>query len=164
MKEEGEKVKSGFPEMLEYEIAENGEGLVVPPDTEPLDFLLAIMRDPRQPMARRQKAATDAAQYRHPKLGAIADTNISGETFAAMFDRAIERSGKGREVKQIEAEPMQFSSIYCPLIFAEFSHDQLLFGNAIGVNGKTFRVEVPVVEIYRERQPRSGCACEPPFK
>ena len=81
----------------------NGEGLQVPADIEPLDFLLAIMRDPRQPMARRQKAATDAAQYRHPKLGAVAHTIMNGETFAAMLDKAIERSGTA--MKQIEHQP-----------------------------------------------------------
>ncbi len=29
-----------------------------------------------------------------------------GSDFAAMLERAIERSGKGREIKQIEAAPM----------------------------------------------------------
>jgi hypothetical protein len=81
----------------------NGEGLQVPSDIEPLDFLLAIMRDPRQPMARRQKAATDAAQYRHPKLGAVAHTNMSREDFATMLDRAIERSGQAGAL--IEHQP-----------------------------------------------------------
>ena len=30
---------------------------------------------------------------------------MDGETFAAMLDRAIERSGKGREIEQIDAAP-----------------------------------------------------------
>jgi len=30
-----------------------------------------------------------------------------GSDFAAMLERAIERSGKGREIKQIEAAPME---------------------------------------------------------
>jgi hypothetical protein len=84
-------VSKGFPE-LAYELAENGEGLQVSPDAEPLDFLLAIMRDPRQPMARRLRAATDAAQYRHPKLGAVATLSMDAKDFAAMLERAVQRS------------------------------------------------------------------------
>jgi hypothetical protein len=79
----------------------NGEGLQVPPDIEPVEFLMAIYRDPRQPMGRRMKAAIEAAQYRHPKLGVIATTNLSDQDFAALLDRAIERSNGVREVKQI---------------------------------------------------------------
>ena len=52
-------------------------------------------------MSRRMKAAIEAAQYRHPKLGAIATTNLDGWDFAALLDRAIERSNGVREVKQI---------------------------------------------------------------
>jgi hypothetical protein len=55
----------------------NGEGLQVPPDIEPVEFLMAIYRDPRQPMG------------------------LRGQDFAALLDRAIERSNGVREVKQI---------------------------------------------------------------
>ena len=47
------------PEM-EYEPIADGEGLQVPPDIEPVEFLMAIYRDPRQPMNRRMKAAIEA--------------------------------------------------------------------------------------------------------
>ena len=93
-----------FPKM-EYKPIEDGEGLRVPPDIEPLEFLMAIYRDHRQPMNRRMKAAEAAAQYRHRKLAATAVTNLNGQDFASLLDRAIERSGKGREIKQIEAAP-----------------------------------------------------------
>jgi hypothetical protein len=79
----------------------NGEGLQVPPDIEPVEFLMAIYRDPRQPMNRRMKAAIEAAQYRQPKLGVIATTNLSGHDFAALLDRAIERSNGARVVKAL---------------------------------------------------------------
>jgi hypothetical protein len=85
-----------FPEM-EYKPIEDGEGFKVPPDIEPLEFLMAIYRDHRQPMSRRMRAAEAAAQYRHPKLGAIATSSINGNDFASLLERAIERSGRGRE-------------------------------------------------------------------
>jgi len=87
----------------------NGEGLAVPPDIEPLDFLLAIMRDPRQPMARRQKAATDDAQYMHPKLGAVATVNMNGKDFASMLERATARSRAAQDFK-----PIGYASVPAP--------------------------------------------------
>jgi hypothetical protein len=35
----------------------NGEGFQVPPDAEPLEFLMAVFRDNRQPMARRMRSS-----------------------------------------------------------------------------------------------------------
>ena len=89
-----------FPEM-EYKPIDDGEGFKVPPDIEPLEFLMAIYRDHRQPMSRRMRAAEAAAQYRHPKLAATAVTNLNGQDFASLLERAIERSNGVREVKQI---------------------------------------------------------------
>jgi len=45
--------------------------------------------------------------HEHPRLGAVATVSMNGADFATMLDRAIERSGKGREIKQIEAAPTQ---------------------------------------------------------
>ncbi len=59
---------------------------------------------PRQPMARRQKAATRCGAVFGIRSSVRLLSDISGDTFAAMLDRAIERSGKGREIKQIDAE------------------------------------------------------------
>ena len=59
------------------------------------------MRDPRQPMARRMKAAEAILGYYHPKLSAMAIVERSD--FATMLDRAIQRSGK--VVKQIDLTP-----------------------------------------------------------
>lgn len=37
----------------------------------PLDYMLAVMRDPKQPDARRDAMAISAAQYCHPRLAAV---------------------------------------------------------------------------------------------
>jgi hypothetical protein len=42
--------------------------LCLPPNAEPLDFMLAVMRDETQPMWRRIDAAKAAAPYRHVKI------------------------------------------------------------------------------------------------
>ena len=44
------------------------------------------------------RAAEFALQFEHPKLGAIATASMSGQDFASMLERAIERSHKGLEV------------------------------------------------------------------
>jgi hypothetical protein len=44
--------------------------LRLPANSEPLDFLMTVMRDPNQPMDRRVQAATLAAPYRHIKIDA----------------------------------------------------------------------------------------------
>jgi hypothetical protein len=78
-----------FPEM-EYKPIADGEGLQVPADIEPVEFLMAIYRDHRQPMNRRMKAAIEAAQYRHPKLSATAV--MTSDDFGDRLERAILRS------------------------------------------------------------------------
>jgi hypothetical protein len=42
--------------------------LCLPPNAEPLEFMLAIMRDKSQPMWRRIEAAKAAAPYRHIRI------------------------------------------------------------------------------------------------
>jgi hypothetical protein len=59
-----------------------------------LEFWDKIMRDIRQPIQRRMRAAEMRAQYRYPKLGVVATTNMSNDDFATMLERAIMRSGK----------------------------------------------------------------------
>ena len=48
-----------------------------------------------------------ALSFEKPKLTAIATSSMDGTSFSALLDKAIERSGRMREVKQIElsAEP-----------------------------------------------------------
>ena len=71
------------------------------PGETSLSFFQKIYRSVRQPMARRMRAAEYALQFEHPKLGAIATTNMNGQDFASLLERAIERSNGVREVKQI---------------------------------------------------------------
>jgi hypothetical protein len=42
--------------------------LGLPPNAEPLDFMLAVIRDKSQPMWRRIEAAKAAAPYRHIRI------------------------------------------------------------------------------------------------
>ncbi len=57
-----------------------------------LGYLQEVYNDLRQPTHLRMKAAIEALPFEKPKLAVTAMVN--GDTFAAMFDRAIERSGK----------------------------------------------------------------------
>jgi hypothetical protein len=68
-----------------------------------LDFLQRVYRSVKQPMSRRLRAAIEALPHEHPRLGAIATASMNGQDFASLLERAIERSGKERELKQIEA-------------------------------------------------------------
>jgi hypothetical protein len=47
-------------------------------DAEPLDFLLAVMRSPDQPMDRRMDAAKAAAPYRHTRLATTSPMEEGG--------------------------------------------------------------------------------------
>jgi hypothetical protein len=58
----------------------------------PLDFLKAVYLNEELPLSVRMRAAAEAAPYVHPKLGAIATTNMPAHDFAVMFKRAIARS------------------------------------------------------------------------
>jgi hypothetical protein len=78
----------------------NGEGLEVPTDASPIDFLCAIFRNPRQPMHRRLKAAIEAAPFCHPQLKATAV--ILGSDFATKLENAMKRSDAA---KLIEVQP-----------------------------------------------------------
>jgi len=75
----------------------DGEGLEVPADASPIDFLCAIFRDPRQPMHRRLKAAIEAAPFCHPSLKATAV--ILGGDFASKLEKAIKRSDQCRLIE-----------------------------------------------------------------
>jgi len=74
------------------------EQIELAPGETSLDFMQKIYRSPRQPMARRMKAAEYALQFEHPKLGVMATAAMNGNDFARLLDQAIERSS----VKLIE--------------------------------------------------------------
>jgi hypothetical protein len=52
---------------------------------------------------------TSAMPHEHPRLGAVAIGSMNGHDFAAVLERAIERSGKQREVKQIEGRAVDLT-------------------------------------------------------
>jgi hypothetical protein len=88
----------------------NGEGLEVADDATALDFLCAVYRCRDQPMARRMKAASEAAQYMHPTFKATAMV-VAGDSFAARLEAAIARSGVSKDQAllieaETEAEPL----------------------------------------------------------
>jgi hypothetical protein len=60
-------------------------------------------------MSRRMRAAIEALQHEHPRLGAIATTNISGQDFASALERAIQRSRSGGFPLMIEAKTVENS-------------------------------------------------------
>jgi hypothetical protein len=93
---------SNFPEMDYKPIEEMEELVELAPHEGELEFWDKIMRSTRQPMQRRMKAAELGAQYKYAKLGAGAMSSMNGKDFASLLERAIERSGKGPELKLIE--------------------------------------------------------------
>jgi hypothetical protein len=122
---------SNFPEMG-YKASGDLELVELGPDETSLDLLQKIYRSPRQPIARRMRAAMAALQHEHPKLTAMAVGRMNGKDFATMLDRAIQRSqGNGRNVPQLElrAEPEaadRQSSHFClylevPLMLGAFT-------------------------------------------
>ena len=92
----------------------NGEGLEVPNDATPLDFLSAMYRDRWQPMHQRLKADIEAAPYLHPRLAVTAV--VEGGDFAARLERAIERSGKVINGKAIEGSAPQLDHKPAPMV------------------------------------------------
>jgi hypothetical protein len=72
----------------------------LPPKTEPIgDTALGLL----QAVYRmRVRCAVEALPYENPKLSAIASTILDGASFAALLDRATERS---RGAQLIEAKP-----------------------------------------------------------
>ena len=72
------------------------------PGETSLDFLRKVYRSVKQPMSRRMRAAIEALQHEHPRLGAIATTNMTGQDFTSALERAIQRSLAGPPPKLIE--------------------------------------------------------------
>jgi hypothetical protein len=66
-----------------------------------LEYVQDVYRGRRQADPWRLRAAIAALQFETPRLGIVATSNLNGADFAALLDRAIERSNGVREVKQI---------------------------------------------------------------
>jgi hypothetical protein len=66
--------------------------LCLPPNAEPLDFMLAVMRDKSQPMWRRIEAAKAAAPYRRiriddPFFGTLSEAQLDEVKNARVIDQ-----------------------------------------------------------------------------
>jgi hypothetical protein len=59
-----------------------------------LAYLQSIYRNLSEPDGRRMRAAMAALPFESPNLTAMAIGSMNGETFAALLDKAIERSGR----------------------------------------------------------------------
>ena len=77
------------------------------PGETSLDFLRKVYRSVRQPMSRRMRAVIEALQHEHPRLQATATTNMSGQDFASVLERAIQRSLAGKPIKLIETQTVE---------------------------------------------------------
>lgn len=86
------------------------EVIELAPGETSLSFLQKVYRSVRQPMSRRLRAAIEALPHEHPRLGAVAIGSMNGQDFAAMLDRAIERSGKRMELTAIDVTPTALRS------------------------------------------------------
>ena len=93
---------SDFPEMEYKPIAETVE---LPKDIDALQLLQMEYRGEIVLTHNQRRAAEACLPFETPKLGVVATTNMSSEDFAAMLDRAIQRSG----IKQIEQKQIEFS-------------------------------------------------------
>ncbi len=77
-------------EVTRRRVAENDEAPGEPASA--LDYLQDIYKGRRQVDPVRMRAASIALPFEKPKLTAIATSSMDGASFAAMLDRAIERS------------------------------------------------------------------------
>src|SRR6516165_1039303 len=72
---------------------------------QPLDYMLAVMRDPMASEARRDMMAKAAAPYRHPQLAAVAHrhTNADGSPILPTINLTIQQP----RVPAVEAKPAE---------------------------------------------------------
>jgi hypothetical protein len=84
-------------------VEEMDEGEIeLAPHEDALEFWDKIMRSTRQPLQRRMRAAEMRAQYKYPRLSAVATTNVS---FAEDLDRLIMQRTNGKLMRVIEHQP-----------------------------------------------------------
>jgi hypothetical protein len=75
--------------------------LTEPPPRNALEYVQDVYKGRRIADPWRMRAAIAALQFETPRLGVIATTSINDADFAALLDKAIERSNGVREVQQI---------------------------------------------------------------
>jgi hypothetical protein len=64
-----------------------------------LEYIQDVYKGRRPPDAWRMRAATAALQFETPKLGVVA--HLNDKDFSTLLEKAIARSGRVREVKQL---------------------------------------------------------------
>jgi hypothetical protein len=96
-----------FASPLGRQVAEEPELIELAPGETSLDLLQRIYRSVKQPMTRRMRAAIEALPHEHPRLGAVAVSHLSGKDFATLLDKAIERSGHAKAIKQIDLKALE---------------------------------------------------------
>src|SRR6476646_4976993 len=84
----------------------------------PIEWMLAVLRDPEAEQSRRDQMAVQAAPYLHPRLNAVATTNLNGregdtinnivQILAVPRGARIDKSGM---VTTIEGTAVELSSI-----------------------------------------------------
>jgi hypothetical protein len=62
---------------------------------DPLEYLRSVWADPLQPTSVRMRAAEIALPFERPKLAAVISTNLSGEDFGDVLERARKRMAEG---------------------------------------------------------------------
>jgi hypothetical protein len=72
-----------------------------------LELLQEIYRDETVHLHTRIRCAVEALPFEEPKLSAVAHASLTGQDFAAMLDRAIQRSLAGPPGKLIEAQAIE---------------------------------------------------------
>jgi hypothetical protein len=90
-------------------VAGSGAGTAGINKSGALGYLQELYNDVRQSTSVRMKAAIEALPYEQPRLAVTAI--VQGEDFAALLDRAIERSNGVREVKALP-QPEQSHSFW----------------------------------------------------
>jgi hypothetical protein len=72
-----------------------------------LALLQAVYRNRQQILSTRMRAAAIALPFESPKLAPMALSNMNGDRFAELLDRAIARSRAGEPLRhlQIELQP-----------------------------------------------------------
>jgi|SRR6516164_7872114 hypothetical protein len=90
---------------------DEAELIELAPHETSLDFLRKVYRSVRQPMSRRMRTAIEALQHEHPRPQATATTNMSGQDFASVLERAIQRSLAGKPIKLIEAQAIEVQKV-----------------------------------------------------
>lgn len=79
----------------------------IPKDVGARRLLQMVYRGEVKLSSQQMRAAIESLPFEEPKLTAVAHASLTGQDFAAMLDRAIERSRGGPPIKLIEATAVE---------------------------------------------------------